>query len=104
MACRSCRVSPHTASYMSFLGQPSAYSSPGRQKNPVSGFSQITGRDEAVHIVEDDLADAAVVGRNLIANPDLVRRWRDGLELNVPDQTTFYAPGAKGYTDYAFAE
>ena len=42
--------------------------------------------------------------RHLIANPDLVRRWRDGLELNVPDQTTFYAPGAKGYTDYAFAE
>ena len=69
-----------------------------------SGFSKITGQDEASHIVEDDLADAAVVGRNLIANPDLVRRWRDGLELNVPDQTTFYAPGAKGYTDYAFAE
>ncbi|HIW91875.1 MAG TPA: alkene reductase [Candidatus Corynebacterium avicola] len=69
-----------------------------------SGFSQITGRDEAVHIVEDDLADAAVVGRQLIANPDLVRRWQDGLSLNEPDPSTFYSPGAVGYTDYAFAE
>lgn len=69
-----------------------------------SGFSHMTDQNEAQRIVEDGLADAAVVGRNLIANPDLVRRWKDGLELNVPDQATFYAPGPKGYTDYAFAE
>lgn len=69
-----------------------------------SGFGHVTELDEARHIVEDDLADAAVVGRQLIANPDLVRRWQDGLELNTPDSSTFYVGGAHGYTDYPFAE
>lgn len=68
-----------------------------------SGFGHVTDLAEARHIVEDDRADAAVVGRELIANPDLVRRWRDGLELNTPDPSTFYVGGAHGYTDYAFA-
>ena len=67
-----------------------------------SGFGQVTQFDEARHIVEDDLADAAVVGRQLIANPDLIRRWKDGLELNEPDSSTFYVGGAHGYTDYPF--
>lgn len=68
-----------------------------------SGFGSVTTREEAAHIVEDGLADAAVVGRQLIANPDLVRRWQEGLELNTPDFSTFYTPGAHGYTDYPFA-
>ncbi|WP_420099397.1 alkene reductase [Corynebacterium sp.] len=69
-----------------------------------SGFGHVTELDEARHIVEDDLADAVVVGRQLIANPDLVRRWQDGLELNTSDSSTFYVGGAHGYTDYPFAE
>lgn len=68
-----------------------------------SGFGSVTTREEAAHIVEDGLADAAVVGRQLIANPDLVRRWQEGLERNTPDFSTFYTPGAHGYTDYPFA-
>lgn len=68
-----------------------------------SGFGSVTTREEAAHIVEDGLADAAVVGRQLIANPDLVCRWQEGLELNTPDFSTFYTPGAHGYTDYPFA-
>ncbi len=67
-----------------------------------SGFGSVTTKEEAAHIVEDDLADATVVGRQLIANPDLVRRWQEGLELNAPDYSTFYTPGAHGYTDYPF--
>lgn len=67
-----------------------------------SGFGRVTELPEARHIVEDDLADAVVVGRELIANPDLVRRWKEGLELNTPDQPTFYLGGERGYTDYAF--
>jgi N-ethylmaleimide reductase len=43
-----------------------------------------------------------VVGRPAIANPDLVRRWQEGLPLNEPDATTFYTEGAAGYTDYPF--
>ncbi|MBE8527658.1 alkene reductase, partial [Amycolatopsis sp. H6(2020)] len=68
-----------------------------------SGFAEVTELPEARRIVAEDLADAAVVGRELIANPDLVRRWGEGLELNTPDPSTFYAPGPHGYTDYPFA-
>lgn len=65
-----------------------------------SGFGVITTREEAMSIVADGHADAVVVGRPAIANPDLVRRWRDGLPTNEPDPSTFYSDGAKGYTDY----
>jgi N-ethylmaleimide reductase len=53
---------------------------------------------------ESDLAagraDLIAVGRPLLANPDLVERWRAGAALNAPDAATFYMPGPKGYTDY----
>lgn len=68
-----------------------------------SGFGVTTGRAEAEHVVEDGVADAVVVGRALIANPDLVTRWRDGLPENEPNPKTFYTPGPRGYTDYPFA-
>lgn len=69
-----------------------------------SGFGSNTTRDEAEHLVRERIADAVVVGRPIIANPDLVQRWRDGLEENEPNPATFYTPGARGYTDYPFAE
>ncbi|MBT2553638.1 alkene reductase [Arthrobacter sp. ISL-5] len=65
-----------------------------------TGFGLITTREEAAALVADGHADAVVVGRPAIANPDLARRWREGLPLNEPDQATFYGEGAKGYTDY----
>lgn len=67
-----------------------------------SGFGSITQLSEAQRIVDEDLADAVSVGRLLIANPDLARRWQEGLDLNEPDMSTFYTPGARGYTDYPF--
>jgi hypothetical protein len=45
-------------------------------------------------------ADAVAFGVPFLANPDLPARFRRGVPLNVPDPSTFYAPGAKGYTDY----
>lgn len=45
-------------------------------------------------------ADLIAVGRAFLANPDLPRRWRENLPLNVPDMDTFYTPGDIGYTDY----
>ena len=68
-----------------------------------SGFGEITTRDEALAIVDDNVGDAVVVGRPAIANPDLVYRWKENLPLNTPDQSTFYSSGAEGYTDYPFA-
>jgi len=35
-----------------------------------------------------------------LANPDLPARVKAGAPLNVPDASTFYTPGAKGYTGY----
>ena len=40
------------------------------------------------------------VGREFLANPDLVRALARGAALNEPDQATFYGGGAEGYTDY----
>lgn len=68
-----------------------------------SGFQEVTDLTEAEDIMGSGLADAVAVGRELIANPDLVRRWREGLELNPIDFDTFYTPGEHGYTDYPFA-
>jgi 2,4-dienoyl-CoA reductase-like NADH-dependent reductase (Old Yellow Enzyme family) len=65
-----------------------------------TGFGIITTRDEATALVADGHADAVVVGRPAIANPDLVRRWREGLPVNEANSATFYTDGAEGYTDY----
>jgi N-ethylmaleimide reductase len=46
------------------------------------------------------LADAVVYGTKFLANPDLPERFRRDAPLNEPDQTTFYTPGERGYTDY----
>jgi len=44
--------------------------------------------------------DLIAFGRPFLANPDLVARLQLDAALNTPDQSTFYMPGAKGYTDY----
>jgi N-ethylmaleimide reductase len=53
---------------------------------------------------ESDLAadkgDLVAVARLILANPDLLERWKKGAALNIPDPNTFYTPGPKGYTDY----
>jgi N-ethylmaleimide reductase len=54
----------------------------------------------ALQAVADGTADLVAFGRAYIANPDLVRRLREDAPLNVPDATTFYGGGEKGYTDY----
>lgn len=45
-------------------------------------------------------ADAVAFGKAIIANPDLVERFRRGASLNEPQPETFYSFGAEGYTDY----
>lgn len=43
---------------------------------------------------------AVSFARHFIANPDLVRRLREGLPLAKFDRRTLYTPGPAGYTDY----
>ena len=64
------------------------------------GFGDVTTLGSVEELLETGLADAVVVGRPFLANPDLDERWRQGAELNEPDQATFYGGGAEGYTDY----
>lgn len=60
------------------------------------GFTQAT----ANQVLAAGEADAVAFGVPLLANPDLPARFRQNAPLNTPDQSTFYAPGPKGYTDY----
>lgn len=61
-----------------------------------AGFDQKRGAQS----LAEGKADAIVYGVGFLANPDLVERFAIGAALNVPDQSTFYTPGEKGYTDY----
>ena len=65
-----------------------------------TGFAAVTTKEAAQALLDEDVADAVVVGRPFLANPDLPERWRRGAELNEPDPDTFYGGGAEGYTDY----
>lgn len=59
-------------------------------------------RENALTKIEQDTADAIIMGRHFISNPDLITRLAEGLELNAYDRSTFYGadPPSKGYTDY----
>jgi N-ethylmaleimide reductase len=60
------------------------------------GFSA----EEAQRAVEAGQLDAVAFGTGFLANPDLPQRVATGAAWNAPDPSTFYTPGAKGYTDY----
>jgi N-ethylmaleimide reductase len=57
-------------------------------------------RERAEADLASGTADLVAFGRPFIANPDLVERMMAGAPLAEPDQTTFYTPGPKGYSDY----
>ena len=65
-----------------------------------TGFTGPSDLATAQEAVDSGAADLFCIGRAFLANPDLVERLRTGAELNEPDLKTFYAGGAKGYTDY----
>jgi len=55
--------------------------------------------DSAEALLASGKANLIAFGKAFISNPDLVERMRRGVELTPWDQATFYASGAKGYTD-----
>ena len=57
-------------------------------------------RGGAEAALREGRADLIAFGRPFLSNPDLVKRFERALPLNPPDFSTFYTPGAKGYTDY----
>lgn len=54
----------------------------------------------AVNRHAEGKVDAVAFGRPFIANPDLVRRFKEGAELAVAPREAYYGNGAKGYTDW----
>ncbi len=57
-------------------------------------------RDSAEAALVAGEAELVSFARPFIANPDLVARFAGDRELAKPNPTTFYTPGAEGYTDY----
>jgi 2,4-dienoyl-CoA reductase-like NADH-dependent reductase (Old Yellow Enzyme family) len=54
----------------------------------------------AQQALDDGRADAVAFGKLIIANPDLVQRFRQDAPLNEPRPALFYGGGSEGYTDY----
>ncbi len=59
-------------------------------------LDQATGQ----RLLDEGKADAVAYGKLFLANPDLPERFAKGAPLNQPEPATFYAQGARGYTDY----
>lgn len=57
-------------------------------------------KEEGNKVISEGKADAVAYGVPFLANPDLPARFKAGTPLNDPDEATFYAQGAEGYTDY----
>ncbi|MCH9689178.1 MAG: alkene reductase [Gammaproteobacteria bacterium] len=57
-------------------------------------------RAMAMKAIESGYADLVAFGKPYIANPDLAERFKQNVPLNVPEQSSLYAGGEQGYTDY----
>ncbi len=57
-------------------------------------------KDAAQKAIDSGQADLVAFGRNFLANPDLVKRWKNNNALNPVDYSTLYTPGSHGYIDY----
>lgn len=60
------------------------------------GYTPTEGHDA----IEKKILDAVCFGHHYVSNPDLVEKIAKQIPFSEPDQTTYYTPGAKGYTDY----
>lgn len=52
--------------------------------------------------IKEGFADLIAFGSPFLANPDLVRRFKENLALNEADRSTFYGGDETGYNDYPF--
>jgi N-ethylmaleimide reductase len=93
----------HLVDHSSMGAPPVPASMKATFRNVFKGKLILSGDYDAAR-AESDLAagkcDLIAVGKPFLANPDLVARWKTSVAVNVPDMSTFYTPGAKGYTDY----
>lgn len=64
------------------------------------GFTKESGEK----LLAENKADAIAYGKLFVANPDLPERFKENAPLNNLDDSSFYATGEKGYTDYPTLE
>jgi len=92
----------------SAMGAPEvSHSVKEKIRNAFGGTIIISGgydKERAEQDLADGLGHLVAFGRPFIANPDLVRRMKEGAEIQQPDMDTFYTPGEKGYIDYPTLE
>src|SRR5258706_1156352 len=67
----------------------------------MSPMTRTRATEDAVptDVMREYYVQRASAGLLVIANPDLVKRYRLDAPLNKPDPSTFYGIGSKGYTD-----
>ncbi|SNT39788.1 alkene reductase [Rhodococcoides kyotonense] len=71
--------------------------------NAGTGGSDVDATLKRTDTVLNDGFDLVSFGRHFIANPDLPERLSRRTPLSVPDPTTFYEGGRRGYIDYPIA-
>ncbi len=64
-----------------------------------AGYDQASGQA----LLQAGGAEAIVYGALFISNPDLPKRFKDGIALAPGDSKTHYSKGPAGYTDYPAA-
>ncbi len=65
-----------------------------------TGFVGASDLPTAQEVVDSGAGDLFAIGRDFLANPDLVQRLRADAALNEQRTALFYGGGAEGYTDY----
>jgi len=96
----------HIVDHSSMGAPPVTDSVKTRIKEAFGGVIIASGgrdKDNAEEAIQNGEGELVAFGRSFLANPDLVNRLKNDLELNAPDFDTFYTPGEKGYTDYPTA-
>jgi N-ethylmaleimide reductase len=61
-------------------------------------------KDRAQTAIANGDCDLVAFGVPFLANPDLVYRYKNNLQLNEAKQNTFYGGDETGYTDYPYAK
>lgn len=57
-------------------------------------------KERAEYDLKNNKGDLIAFGRPFLANPDLLYRFENNLELNQPKYDLLYTPGKEGYIDY----
>jgi N-ethylmaleimide reductase len=88
----------------SSMGAPEVKASAKKRiRDAFKGTVILSGGYDAKH-AEHDLSekkgDLFAFGRPFISNPHLVSKLKKKAKLTPADETTFYTPGEKGFTDY----